>query len=234
MSEHWRTRRRRRRDLPLRLVALAGMRVVRAVRQASAIGLIKRQYPGIDFNRVKWPILEDLLNQQAFVLFRDWVHERGFAADGPLGPAVQGGGTGAGGKKLALPPVVPFNSEPEAHFEAAILNNPLHPKHEVIPSGVFMPGKDGTPVTSTSELQGLVRLLCREHGRLPIGMPAGLLYPFGTSLMVSQGAVVLMTTLRCYPLSFLGQVLLLTSVVYCGMFLVLVAYTVAAAAQPKY
>ena len=34
-----------------------------------------------------------------------------------------------------------------------VLNNPRHPKHEVIPSGVFMPGKDGTPVTSTSELQ---------------------------------------------------------------------------------
>ena len=47
-----------------------------------------------------------------------------------------------------------------------VLNNPKHPKHEVIPSGVFMPGKDGTPVTSTSELQGLVRLLHREHGRL--------------------------------------------------------------------
>ena len=34
-----------------------------------------------------------------------------------------------------------------------VLNNPCHPKHEVIPSGVFMPGKDGTPISSTSELQ---------------------------------------------------------------------------------
>ena len=48
----------------------------------------------------------------------------------------------------------------------SVLNNPRHPKHEVIPSGVFMPGKDGTPVSSTSELQSLVRLLHREHGRL--------------------------------------------------------------------
>ena len=30
-----------------------------------------------------------------------------------------------------------------------VLNDPRHPKHEVIPSGVFMPGKDGTPVAST-------------------------------------------------------------------------------------
>ena len=47
-----------------------------------------------------------------------------------------------------------------------VLNNPHHPKHEVIPSGVFMPGKDGTPISSTSELQSLVRLLHREHCRL--------------------------------------------------------------------
>ena len=47
-----------------------------------------------------------------------------------------------------------------------VLNNPRHLKHEVIPSGVFMPGKDGTPVSSTSELQSLVRLLRREHCRL--------------------------------------------------------------------
>ena len=47
-----------------------------------------------------------------------------------------------------------------------VLNNPHHSKHEVIPSGVFMPGKDGTPISSTSELQSLVRLLRREHCRL--------------------------------------------------------------------
>ena len=28
-----------------------------------------------------------------------------------------------------------------------VLNNPHHSKHEVIPSGVFMPGKDGTPLS---------------------------------------------------------------------------------------
>ena len=47
-----------------------------------------------------------------------------------------------------------------------VLNHPAHPKHEVIPSGVFMPGKDGTPVHTTEELQQLIRLLHREHGRL--------------------------------------------------------------------
>ena len=47
-----------------------------------------------------------------------------------------------------------------------VLNNPRHPKHEVIPSGVFMPGKDGTPVESNSELQSLIRRLQHEHIRL--------------------------------------------------------------------
>ena len=47
-----------------------------------------------------------------------------------------------------------------------VINHPAHPKHDVIPSGVFMPGKDGTPVNTTEELQQLIRLLQREHGRL--------------------------------------------------------------------
>ena len=51
-------------------------------------------------------------------------------------------------------------------FGPNVLNHPAHPKHDVIPSGVFMPGKDGTPVHTTEELQQLIRLLHREHGRL--------------------------------------------------------------------
>ena len=47
-----------------------------------------------------------------------------------------------------------------------VISNPLHPKHLTIPSGVFIPGKDGTPVKPTSSLQELVRLLHREHDRL--------------------------------------------------------------------
>ena len=47
-----------------------------------------------------------------------------------------------------------------------VINHPAHPKHDVIPSGVFMPGKDGIPVNTTEELQQLIRLLHREHGRL--------------------------------------------------------------------
>lgn len=52
------------------------------------------------------------------------------------------------------------------NIRPSVLSNPRHPKHLTIPSGVFIPGKDGTPVKSTSALQELVRLLHREHDRL--------------------------------------------------------------------
>ena len=87
-----------------------------------------------------------------------------------------------------------------------VLNDTRHPKHEVIPSGVFMPGKDGTPVTSTSELQSLVRLLHREHGRLysQWGIVSHVLRLLAL-LLLSQDAVVLMTR-RVHCLSHaLGQ-----------------------------
>ena len=118
------------------MVAMAGVRVVRAMpvafSQNAAMNLIKYQFSSVDFHGVKWPVLEDLLNQPIFVSFRDWVHEQGFAADGPLGPTVlpslgvaafragMAEQAGAGGKRLALPPVVPFNLEPEQHFQAAL------------------------------------------------------------------------------------------------------------------
>ena len=45
----------------------------------------------------------------------------------------------------------------------SVISHPSHPKHLTIPSGVFIPGKDGTPVHSTAGLQELVRLLHREQ-----------------------------------------------------------------------
>ena len=73
-----------------------------------------------------------------------------------------------------------------------VLNDPRHPKHEVIPSGVFMPGKDGTPVASTSELQSLIRVLQREHTRLYAHWNAG-------SIQVADPEVTSHVTGRCSP-----------------------------------
>ena len=110
-----------------------------------------------------------------------------------------------------------------------VLNNPHHSKHEVIPSGVFMPGKDGTPISSTSELQSLVRLLHREHCRLFTDwhcedvlnrtlspphrsqdvvvlwtMKLTVLLLVTLFLLLSQGVVVLRTALRRVLLAALG------------------------------
>ena len=60
------------------------------------------------------------------------MHEHGFAADGPLRPSVlpslgiaafragMAEQPGAAGRRLGLPPVVPFTLEPEQHFHAAL------------------------------------------------------------------------------------------------------------------
>ena len=77
-----------------------------------------------------------------------------------------------------------------------VLNHPSHPKHDTIPSGVFMPGKDGTPVHTTEALQQLIRLLHREHGRL------------GGTIAVAEIAVVLGLVLLMLILCLQGVVAL--------------------------
>ena len=83
-----------------------------------------------------------------------------------------------------------------------VLSNPRHPKHLTIPSGVFIPGKDGTPVKSTSALQELVRLLHREHDRLYPKRQASAL---GVKIVTSLKAVLLtrLTTLVCLTIFLL-------------------------------
>ena len=136
MATHRNRSSRRRCSISSRLVMLAGLRVVRSVpvafSQGAAMSLIQNQFPQVNFHGVRWPVLEDLINQPVFVNFRDWVHDQGFAADGPLGPTVlpslgvaafragMAEQAGAARKRLALPPVVPFNLEPEQHFFAAM------------------------------------------------------------------------------------------------------------------
>ena len=115
---------------------MARVRVVRAMplplNPVSAYLLIHWQFPRVDVSHVRWPLLEDVLTQPVFRSFQDWVRQQGLPADGPLGPnvlprsgisAFRAGMTeqaGAAGKRLALPPVVPFNLTPEQHFEAAL------------------------------------------------------------------------------------------------------------------
>ena len=136
MQIHRHSRTSRKRRFPRQLLLMAGVRVVRAMplplNQVSAYQLIQWQFPCVDFSHVRWPLLEDVLTQPMFRSFQDWVHQQGLPADGPLGSnvlprngiaAFRAGMTeqaGAAGKRLALPPVVPFNLTSEQHFAAAL------------------------------------------------------------------------------------------------------------------
>ena len=51
----------------------------------------------------------------------------------------------------------------QVRLKPCVLNCPTDPKHETIPSNVFMPGKDGNIPKEVSSLYGLVRLLHRQH-----------------------------------------------------------------------
>ena len=52
----------------------------------------------------------------------------------------------------------------QLRIRPTVLNNPRHPKHEIIPASVFMPGKDGNPAgAGTEALQSLIRLLHRTY-----------------------------------------------------------------------
>ena len=96
--------------------------------QVSAQLAIRCQFPLADFSQVRWPILEDVINDEAFLGFRAWIQQQGESADGPLGPMILPRAgvhvaraslaeqSGAAARKSSLPPLVPFGLEPEEHF----------------------------------------------------------------------------------------------------------------------
>ena len=117
-------------------VWIAAVRVVHAVpqmfSQAAAMAAIRGQFPMLSFQDVKWPLLEDIINSAPFQSFRMWLSENGQVADGPIGSSMLNRtGTvvfragmaeqaGAGARKTAAPPVVPFNLAPDEHFAASL------------------------------------------------------------------------------------------------------------------
>ena len=118
------------------LVWCSALRVVRGVpqrfTQEAAIHAIKAQFHTLDFQVVRWPMLEDILNQDVFTGFRDWAHAHELVADGPLGPSLlpyhcmpaqrasMHEQAGAAAHRRAIAPVVPFNLDPDSHFTAAL------------------------------------------------------------------------------------------------------------------
>ncbi len=89
-----------------------------------------------------------------------------------------------------------------------------------------MPGKDGAPATSTSELQSLVRLLHREHGRLYSHWDT--YEPLAPHTDLTAGV-----TGRCSPYDHAASLSMQRpGLSASGVLLVMVAYTAAAATSP--
>ena len=79
-----------------------------------------------------------------------------------------------------------------------VRNNPRHPKHEVIPRGVFMPGKDGTPVHSTSELHVHLLRSATQWVHVPKDVLEDLIVASRTAIVATPSAFP--TVNGCYAL----------------------------------
>ena len=84
------------------------------------------------FKNYKFAMVEDLINSPPFCSYSAWLAERGEAWDGPLVPHLAAGAVrqlarigdgcqvGAMTHRAALPPLLPFNLDPDAHVGRAL------------------------------------------------------------------------------------------------------------------
>ena len=78
----------------------------------------------------------------------------------------------------------------QVRLKPCVLNSPFDPKHAIIPSNTFMPGKDGVAPRDVSSLYGLVRLLHRQHKEIFAELPRRdgfvITFPMSTFLLLSM------------------------------------------------
>jgi len=89
-------------------------------------------FPEHWFKNYNFAMVEDLINSPPFCSYSAWLAERGEAWDGPLVPHLAVGAVrqlarigdgcqvGAMTHRAALPPLLPFNLDPDAHFGRAL------------------------------------------------------------------------------------------------------------------
>ena len=89
-------------------------------------------FPDHWFKHFKFAMVEDLINSPPFCSYSAWLAERGEAWDGPLVPHLaasavrqmarigDGCQVGAMTHRAALPPLLPFNLDPNEHFKQAL------------------------------------------------------------------------------------------------------------------
>ena len=100
--------------------------------QESVVLAFQKLFPSSWFERVAFPMIEDLLNQPPFSSFTQWLHEHDVDWDGPLNPMCASKASrlaarhterqqaGAHSHRAALPPLLPFGLSCDEHFTLAL------------------------------------------------------------------------------------------------------------------
>lgn len=110
------------RQVGIRAVSLAGAipGTLGRFRQEDVILAFKKLYRADWFTNFRFPMVEDLINQEPFICFRQWLCDSGKGWDGPLVPLLasqacrwkqkhaDGQQMGALSHRAALPPLVSF------------------------------------------------------------------------------------------------------------------------------
>ena len=100
--------------------------------QESLALAFKKLYPGDWFAGVAIPFVEDLVNQYPLDLYVRWRHQQGLDMEGSCNPVLaapsvrqkmrtaEGQQVGAINHRAALAPLLPFQLQPDQHFESAL------------------------------------------------------------------------------------------------------------------
>ena len=100
--------------------------------QEALVLAFQKLFPEQWFKNYKFAMVEDLINSPPFCSYAAWLAERGEAWDGPLVPHLAAGSVrqlarigdgcqvGAMTHRAALPPLLPFNLDPDDHFNQAL------------------------------------------------------------------------------------------------------------------
>eukprot|EP00435_Cladocopium_sp_Y103_P073341 s50_g43.t1 len=100
--------------------------------QETLVLAFRKLFPAAWFDKYQFAMVEDLINAPPFSCFPQWLASRGEAWAGLLGPHLAAGSVrqlarigegqqvGAVAHRAALPPLLPFNLSPDAHFQQAL------------------------------------------------------------------------------------------------------------------
>jgi hypothetical protein len=105
--------------------------------QEEVVASFKKLYPSHFFQGFRFPMIEDLLDDEMFTGYYSWLESIHQPTDGALGPllgqtafkyanrALLGEQAGAAAHKATMAPVVSFGLSPDEHYEQALVKASL-------------------------------------------------------------------------------------------------------------